>query len=300
MLNVLIYIAVIIFAVVLGAKVIRYATMPVQLRWEIYPVPHEKRAEHGGSYYEEQEWWKKPREKTILGEIKDTLKEMLFIVKVFKNKRTLWYLTYPFHLGIYLILIWFLLLFISAVLDLLMLKSEVLDYLTLLVGAIAMILMFIFGIALLIKRAADYDLRSLSAPVDYFNLIFILAVVFTGLLAWMNDPNFSLAKDYMKSLITFKDPPKVSDITAVHIVLLSLLLIYIPFSKMTHFVGKYFTYHRIFWDDELNVKGSKINEKVKRYLNYKIKWGASHVDPNLTWAENAVRSDLAEKCEVKL
>ncbi|MEM0350237.1 MAG: hypothetical protein QXU61_00505, partial [Archaeoglobaceae archaeon] len=139
MLNFLVYIAVLIFAIVLLAKFVKYSTMPIHLRWEIYPVPHDPRHEHGGSYYEEVEWWKKPRQRTLAGELKEMLMEMIFIKKVFTYKRPLWWLTYPFHTGIYLILLWFLLLFISAILDIFKIEFLMIPayYLTLIFGVLA-------------------------------------------------------------------------------------------------------------------------------------------------------------------
>jgi nitrate reductase gamma subunit len=302
MLNFLIYTAVAIFVLVLLAKFVKYSTMPIHLRWEIYPVPHDPRHEHGGSYYEEGSWWAKPRLKTLAGELKEMLMEMLFIKRVFTYKRPLWWLTYPFHTGIYLILVWFVLLFISALVDIFaigILKMPV-YYLTLVVGSIAIILLLIFSLALFIRRFSDWELRSYSSFLDYFNLIFIFAVVLTGALAWQKDFDFTIAKDYMKALITFSSPPTVSLETQIHIALLSLLLIYLPFTKMTHFLTKWFTYHKILWEDE-PVIGSEMEEKLKKYLTgFKVKWSAPHVDPNLNWADEASRCDLAGKCEVKL
>jgi hypothetical protein len=50
------------------------------LRWELYPVPHEapERAEHGGSYFEESDWWTKKRKFNLGGELAAMLPEMLF------------------------------------------------------------------------------------------------------------------------------------------------------------------------------------------------------------------------------
>ena len=42
----------------------RQMTLPVHVRWEIYPVQHETAAKvaYGGSYLEEIDWWEKKRE----------------------------------------------------------------------------------------------------------------------------------------------------------------------------------------------------------------------------------------------
>jgi len=296
-LQALIYFCFAIFVIVLLGKVVKYATMPLNLRWELYPVPHEKKAEHGGSYYEEPEWWKKPREITLLGEIKEMLKEMLFIERVFKHKRSLWWLTYPFHLGIYLILVWFALIFIGAILELIGIPisasgsmiSPVIYYLTLVVGVVAMILMFVFGIGLIVRRFSDPDMRKYSSFLDYFNLIFIIAVVGTGFAAWQSDPDFSLAREFMKDLIVLSPLPSASGATILHVTLLSLLFLYIACTKMTHFIGKYFTYHKILWDDEPNLRGSEIEKKVLNQLNYRVAWRGNHIKPEVTWAEEATK-----------
>ncbi len=300
MLNLLVYAAVAVFAIVLLAKVVKYATMPVHLRWELYPVPHEKRAEHGGSYYEEADWWKKPRESTLIGELKDMLMEMIFIKRVFEHKRPLWWFTYPFHTGVYLILVWFALLFIGAVAELAGIEvsaagsGAVIYYLTLLAGSVAMILMFVFGIGLLLRRLADSSMREYSTFVDYFNLLFILAVVATGIAAWQYDRDFSIARAAMKALITFSPLPELSSAAKLHLVLLSLLLIYMPFTKMTHFVAKYFTYHKVLWEDEPNLRGGKVEEDVRTALKYRITWSAPHIKPGMTWADEVLKVDPSE------
>ena len=55
-----------VFVVAFVLRTIRLAKLPVHLRWELAPVPHEKGKSHyGGSYLEEFEWWTKPREKDM-------------------------------------------------------------------------------------------------------------------------------------------------------------------------------------------------------------------------------------------
>ena len=50
------YISLFILIAGVAARAIKYASMPMHLRWELYPVPHEGK---DGSYFEELEWWKK-------------------------------------------------------------------------------------------------------------------------------------------------------------------------------------------------------------------------------------------------
>jgi nitrate reductase gamma subunit len=268
--------------------------MPLHLRWELYPVPHEKfKAEHGGSYYEESEWWKKPRETSLVGELKEMLLEMLFLKKVFEYKRRLWYLTFPFHMGIYLILLWFALLFIASI-------SVSLDRLISIIGGLGIVLLAFGSISLLFKRLFDKSLRTYSTLADYFNLIFILAVTVSGILSWRVDANFTTAKMFMASLITFSAPPILSPIAVIHTTLLSLLVAYIPTSRMTHFIAKYFTYHKILWEDIPNIAGSPIREKIKEVLAYRVTWSAPHIRQGLTWAEEAMEIEPVIEVRAKL
>ena len=64
-------------------KAIHYAPMPLHLRWELYPVAHERgKAAYGGSYFEELDWWTKPREVSKLGEVKTIAEEVLTLKQV--------------------------------------------------------------------------------------------------------------------------------------------------------------------------------------------------------------------------
>jgi nitrate reductase gamma subunit len=298
-LQILVYISIGIFAILILAKVIKYSTMPLHLRWELYPVPHEKfKAEYGGSYYEEPEWWKKPRETSLAGELKEMLLEMIFIKRVFEYKRRLWYLTFPFHMGIYLMLIWFALLFLNAITSIA--GFGVGDQLIVAIGGLGITLLSFGCVGLLLKRISDKSLRSYSTSVDYFNLLFILAVTVTGILAWTSDPNFTAAKASMMSLVTFSALPDLSPSQTIHMTLLSLLVAYIPTTKMTHFVAKYFTYHKILWEDTPNIVGSPLREKIKEVLSYKVSWSAPHIRQGITWAEEAMEIEPVMEVRAKL
>jgi hypothetical protein len=58
-------------------------------------------------------------------------------------------------------------------------------------------------------------------------------------------------------------------------------------THMSHFIGKYFTYHAVRWDDRPNLKGSELARRVAEYLTYRPRWAARHVgaDGTRTWAD---------------
>lgn len=260
--------------------------MPMHTRWELYPIPREKgRGEYGGSYYEEELWWQKPREISLGGELAEMLKEMLFIKRLFDHQRPLWWLSYALHLGIYLLICWGILLFLGG----LTVKagfpvgpgeglwSGFLYYLTLLTGGIGGLLVAIGSFSLLVRRMTDASLQFYSTPQDYFNLVFILAVAVTGLFLWSADPNFTGARELAATLLSL-EPIPAGGLLAVHLVLLGCLLIYIPSSKMSHYVGKYFTYHKVLWENEPNLPGSAIMKAVEAAQGRKpaVNWSAPH------------------------
>ena len=98
------YLALLVFAVAVAVRFFRIQNYPIHLRWEIYPVPHEgKRSEHGGSRMEDVDWWEKPIHVSKITEIKFMLQEMIFIKALFEHNRKLWYRSFPFHFGLYLL-----------------------------------------------------------------------------------------------------------------------------------------------------------------------------------------------------
>lgn len=242
------YLAILIFAVVSTIKVLRYATMPLHLRWELYPVPHEE----GG----------------LPKELKEMFTEMLTMKRIFDNKRRLWYLSYAFHGGIYLILIWAVLLLISGFSDLIAPGSLPGGYQCLIavVGGLGMISMVIGTLALLAQRF-DEEYKVYNAPVDYLNPLFAFIVALTGLLSWiLFDPMLVSPREYVSSLISFGNPPDVvvsNPLIVLHLALLEIFVAYVPFTRMLHFFGKYFTYHKVMWDTKPRLVGR---------IDYEVTW----------------------------
>jgi nitrate reductase gamma subunit len=287
LLIIFIYITVLSFIVFSLVKVWKYATMPMHSRWELYPVPKEAgRGEYGGSYYEETLWWEKPRKTSLAGELKEMLKEMLFIKNLFNNQRPLWWLSYALHLGIYFLGAWAILLFLGAITEIAGLPvttgsvvnshwwAVLLHYLTLCTGALGAVLVAFGSGSLFLKRVFDSSFKNYTSPQEYFNLLLIFSVVVTGILIWFGDPLFVLARERMRLILTFQGF-EAGSLVILHVLLLGILLVYIPTSKMSHYVGKYFTYHKVLWENEPNLPGSAIMQKVEE---------TSALKPSKTWS----------------
>lgn len=293
-LQLLIYVSCVFILCASIVKAIKYSRMPIHLRWEIYPVAHEVGHKSGGSYLEELDWWTRPQRKSLFGELRYMAREGLLFEKCYRNNRALWYFTYPFHMGLFLLIGWLVLLFIGALTMITGVPiaesanawSRVIYYLTLGVGIVGLVLGTFGCVGLLIKRSIDENLRNYTVPADYFNLSFILAILLSGLAAWcFFDPVFAMAGEFMKSLVTFSPAANMNFAMVISTILFSLFLIYMPFTHMMHGLAKYFTYHKVSWDDKPNLSGSDIEVKVEELLNQPVSWSAPHIQRDRRWSE---------------
>jgi hypothetical protein len=65
---------------------------------------------------------------------------------------------------------------------------------------------------------------------------------------------------------------------------------------MSHFIGKYFTWHSVRWDDKRNERGGTMESKMAAALNYRPTWAAPHIDADgkKNWAEIATSNPAEE------
>ncbi|MDD3894881.1 MAG: respiratory nitrate reductase subunit gamma [Syntrophomonadaceae bacterium] len=266
------------------------AGMPLPIRWELYPVPGEpvEKRSYGGSYLEEPEWWRKSKRVSYMGLILEMLKEILFMRNLFVNQRLHWLFSYQLHAGIFLLFIYSLLLLTGALTELLGMpvaayKSSgsawpaLIYYATFFCGAVGITLVTIGSASLFIRRVFNVTLRMYTRVQEYFNLLFIFAAAVSGLLVWYKDPFFEGGREVMLALLSFSSI-QANPVMAVHLLLLGALLVYIPSTKMNHYVAKFFTYHRVLWDNEPNLRGSRMEKSVEKLLSYRPKdtWSAPH------------------------
>lgn len=263
------------FVVLTAVKAWKYAHLPVHSRVELYPVPKEGdgRGKYGGSYFEEEDWWEKPRRLDPVYEVVDIMQEMLLISKLFKHQRSLWWASYAFHLGIYVMFGWSLLLLVTVFWN-----PEFLVVGTAVVGAVGFALSTIGAVLLLVRRAVDESLRAYTPPQEYFNILLILATLVTGIVAWTL---FASPFDVARSVFAFDAAP-LPPVVVAHLVLLGIMLLYIPLSKMSHYVGKFFAFHKVLWDNDPNVAGSKVAAMAEREAAdpAPAAWSAPHTRPS--------------------
>lgn len=299
---VVIYLALLVFALAVIARCIMWSRLPMHLRWELYPVAHEaSRAHYGGSYFEESEWWTKPREKSLIGELKAMIPEIVFLVALKEHNRKMWVRSFPFHFGLYLAASWAVLMgihgFLAAVTPALLegVAGTLLRYAIVTSGAAGAGLAILGAVGLLHRRLSDPELRDFTTPSDIFNLLFFIAVFGLTLATFFTvDRDFSKFRFLVHNLVTFKmealpgSGPE-SLLPQASLVMLGLLMAYIPLTHMSHFVGKFFAYHAIRWKDDPNLRGGKEEAVIHKLLGQPIDWAAPHIkgDGKKTWVDAA-------------
>jgi nitrate reductase gamma subunit len=158
-------------------------------------------------------------------------------------------------------------------------------------GGAGLVLGIIGAIGLFMRRRGR-ELRDYTAPADLFNLIFFIVAFGVALVTFVAyDRDFAMVTAFITNLVTFNFVP-VGDGTgglllAISVVLLALLTAYIPMTHMSHFIGKYFAYHSIRWQDEPNLAGGKQEETIHELLSRPVSWSAPHInaDGKKSWLD---------------
>jgi len=300
LLHVITYASLATLVVSVAARAVKFYRLPVHLRWELYPVAHDlERVGHGGSYLEQLNWWTKPRHTSLLGELLVMVPEMLLLKALWENNRALWFRSFPFHFGLYTLIGFGGLLVLGALAQLLGfpvspapdagLVGMALYYLPILVGYGGLILTLLGAAALLHRRLANPDFRNYASPAHFFNLAIFLAAFGVTLLASLAaDRDFALARGYLQSLLSLDlAAPVGSVVVGAEIVLVSLLIAYVPLTHMSHFFMKWFTWHTVRWDDEPNLRGSKLEAKIQELVKAPVTWSAPHLkaDGRKNWVD---------------
>ena len=290
-----------IFVVFFVLKSVRMARMPLHLRWELAPVPHEKgKGKYGGSFLEEVEWWTKPREKDVVAEGLYMAKEIIFLKALFEHKRSLWWFSFPFHFGLYLLVGAAGLLFLGGVgtvtgivgPDLWLFSRG----LPLLAGA-GYSLGILGAVGLFITRLTDEGMANSTTRATYFNVLLLGAMFGTGIWAVLSLPDFtSQVLGFAGALLTADMSVQMAGILEAHFVLAFVFLAYLPFTQMMHFVAKYFTYHEVRWDDNPVEPGGKMEKELLGLLGQSPTWAGAHVraDGKKTWVDIATDTGVQE------
>jgi nitrate reductase gamma subunit len=300
------YIGIGIFVIAVIARIVMWSSLPMHLRWELYPVPHERgdRASYGGSYLEEVDWWKKPRRVSLWGELRVMVLEILFLAALREHNPKMWIRSFPFHFGLYLVIACTALMMVAGLLGALWPSilagglGAAVRYGTAATGWAGLVLGLAGALGLLQRRLGAEELRDYTTPADIFNLLFFVVAFGCALLtAIAVDRDFARVSAIVHGLVTLGMPASSGAgvetlLPTISVILLGALVAYIPLTHMSHFIGKYFAYHAIRWNDRPNLRGGAEEPVIARQLARKVSWAASHIkgDGQKSWADVATES----------
>ncbi len=113
---------------------------------------------------------------------------------------------------------------------------------------------------LLFRRLRDPLVRYISLFTDYFALFLLLGISISGvLMRYILRADVSAAKQFALGLASFHPvlPPTLSSVVLVHVMLVSVLAAYFPFSKLMHMGG-------VFLSPTRNLAN---NNRAQRHIN---------------------------------
>jgi nitrate reductase gamma subunit len=287
-----------------AARVWWYARHPTHLRWELYPVPHEApdRARYGGSYFETPEWWQAPRLRNTRGEFLFMAREIAFLHALHASNRRLWYRSFPFHLGLYLVAACGFALLAAAALEATTGAPgspgwDAIQRACAALGWAGVALTMVGAAALLVYRLTDRRMQAATTPGDLLNLALFVAA--PGLLAAGAALAPAGAPDLLAlttGLLRWDTSLAVPGLLGAGLVACAALAAYIPMTHMSHYVGKWFTYHAVRWDDTPLADRRRVMAAIAAQLSWRPTWSADHMgaDGKRSWADVASSNPARE------
>lgn len=201
-----------IFLFALLAKILMYARTPSPLQIVLAPAPT-----------------------TALGAAFRVAGEVVLFKSLFKGNKWTWVGSYLFHGAFLLVILRHLRYFVYPV------PHWVLEIQTL--GIYAGYLLPLSILYLWFRRTTVTRILFISSLADYFVLLLLLAIAFTGfLLSYSAGPFLVDIKAFLLGLVTLHPqemPPE--PLFLLHFTLVLILLVYFPFSKLVHSCGLFFS-----------------------------------------------------------
>ena len=195
-----------------------------------------------------------PAPDTEGGNTLNTLKEVVLFKSLFFGDRVLWVFAWVFHAVLALIVVGHFRVFtpiIDDVLGVLGMSAQGIKDMSGTSGGAAGVVILVAVALLLIRRMTLQRAREITGAADYLALLLIAAIIFTGDMMRFRAEHFdlTLTRDYFGALATFSNVTAMEALThnlfLVHMCLTFVLIMLIPFSKILHLGGIFFTHQLI-------------------------------------------------------
>lgn len=214
--------------------------------------------------------------------------DFLLCSTLFREDKALWLRVWVFHLSLALIIAGHVvgIFFLRDQFVLVGLSPAASQFLSKLLGGISGIVMVLSLGALIIGRIVNPLVRKLSAPEDFFTLLLLIAIAVSGILLYL--PGFHVdlpaVRAYMGGLIYFRETSLPhSSIFVLHFLLVNLLLLYFPFSRLLHSAG-YFVNRAMLTEDPPTYPTSPGKTQRSPFATRKV-----HTDRSVSRNENVNR-----------
>jgi len=204
-----------------------------------------------GMIYRFSSWFKTPQpgKMTLFpapeSKTKGILAETLLFPSLFRGDKVLWAFSWVFHVTLALVFLGHVRVFTALIDRMLMamgMSPEAITAMSATSGGAAGIVLLATGILLLFRRLAIQRVREISGVPDFFALLLLIAIVVTGdIMRFGAHFDLGQTRTWAWSLLTFSPVIPENGVFLIHALLAILLIMYIPFSKVLHFGGIFFT-----------------------------------------------------------
>jgi nitrate reductase gamma subunit len=177
-----------------------------------------------------------------MGKIGTIVVELVLCRTLYRADKLLWSCVWLFHLSLFMVIFGhvFGIYFLRDQFVLIGFRPELSQILSVFLGGLTGAIMVFSLLALLCRRIFNREVRRLSAPDTYFDLILLLAIAITGILMYVPGFHTELpdVRGYMAGLLLLDPAPLPrSPVFVTHFLLVNLLLLYFPFSRLVHLAG---------------------------------------------------------------
>ncbi len=176
---------------------------------------------------------------------REVLAETFFFPSLFRGDRTLWVFAWVFHATLALVFLGHIRVFTGAVDGMLTsagMSPEGINSMSSIAGGAAGVVLLATALLLLLRRITIPRVREITGIPDFVAPLLIIVIISTG--DWLRfSGHFDLEQTrvWAASLLTFSPIIPQSGMFLLHLALAQVLIIFIPFSKILHFGGIFFT-----------------------------------------------------------
>jgi nitrate reductase gamma subunit len=204
-------VAFVVLLIGLARKIIQYTLVPAPLKIPITPAPL-----------------------TRGGVVARLAKEAIFFSSLFRANKWTWLFGWMFHMSLFVVLVIHLRYFIKDVPTWLVLLQPI--------GKYAAFTMVIGLVGLLIRRIYVARVKYITSPSDILWLLLLITIGLTGItMRFISHTDIVSLKAFSLGLISFNWQSLPVDFPLmVHLLLVAILMILLPFSKLLHIPGLFF------------------------------------------------------------